>query len=188
MLPRSRKSFYGAPMACLSIRIAASLGALLALSACNADRSRFPSLAIRPAERAYGAGQQAATTALPGPAAIADLPGRAAALRETASASHARFTAQQGQATSLVNAARGSAPGTEAWSRAAIALASLTSARGQGMVALSDLDRLLIAATEAAAVGPDDDLKVVAPAHRAVADQLAEEDRTIAALGEKLGG
>ena len=186
MLPRSRKSFYGAPMACLSIRIAAPFGALLALTACNADRSRFPSLAIRPAERAYGAGQQAAPTALPGPAAIADLPGRVAALRQTASASHARFTAQQGMAASLVNAARGSAPGTEAWSRAAIALASLTSARGEGMVALSDLDRLLITATEAAAVGPDSDLKVVAPAHGAVAALLAEEDRTIAALAEKL--
>lgn len=175
-------------MASLTIRIAAPIGALLALSACNADRSRFPSLAIRPAERAYSAGQQPSTAAPAAPEAAAGLPARVAALRETAMAAHARFTAQQGQATSLINAAKGTAPGTEAWSRAAIALASLTSARGEGMVALSDLDRLLITATEAAAIGPDTDLKVVAPAHRTVADLLAEEDRTIAALGDKLGG
>ena len=188
LLPRSRKSFYGPRMARLSIRIAAPLGALLALTACNADRARFPSLAIRPAERAYNTGQQPAPAASTSPAASADLPARVAALRETAMAAHARFTAQQSQAASLINAAKGSAPGTEAWSRAAVALASLTSARGEGMVALSDLDRLLIAATEAAAIGPDDDLKVIAPAHRAVADLLGEEDRTIAALGNKLGG
>ena len=56
------------------------------------------------------------------------------------------------------------------------------------MVALSDLDRLLIAATEAAAVGSDTDLQVVAPAHSAIAALLAEEDRTIADLGDRLGG
>ena len=175
-------------MASLSIRIAVPLGALLALSACNADRSRFPSLAIRPAERAYNTGQESSSAAPASPEATVDLPARVAALRETALTAHARFTAQQGQATSFINAAKGSAPGTEAWSRAAIALASLTSARGEGMVALSDLDRLLIAATEAAALGPDTDLKVVAPAHRVVADLLAEEDRTIDALSVKLSG
>lgn len=173
-------------MALLSIRIGAPLAALLALSACNADRSRFPSLSIRPAERAYTAGQQAAPT--PSEVASADLADRVAALREKVVASHARFTAQQASATTLINAAKGTAPGTETWSRAAIALAGLTSARGEGLVALSDLDRLLIAATETAAIGPDADLKVVAPAHRAAADLLAEEDRTIADLGDRLGG
>lgn len=187
-LPRPGKSFYGPLMASLSIRITACFGALLALSACNADRARFPSLAIRPAERAYGSGVAAGPAAEPGAAATAGLTARVAALRAAALAAHTRFTAEQSAASSLISAAKSSAPGTEAWSRAAIALASLTSARGQGMVALSDLDRLLIAATEAAAIGPDDDLKVVAPAHRAVADQLAEEDRTIAELGEKLSG
>lgn len=176
----------------LSIRIGAPMAALLALSACNADRSRFPSLAIRPAERAYGTGQVAApvaslplTTQLP---AGADLTARVAALSDAARAAHGRFLERQGQAARVIDAAKGNAPGTEAWSRAAIALAVLTSARGEGMVALSDLDRLLIAATEKAAAGPDDDLKVVAPAHRAVADLLAEEDRSIAALGSALGG
>lgn len=174
-------------MASLSIRIGASLAVLLALSACNANRSRFPSLAIRPAERAYGTRQQAAPTPAPSAAATADLPTRVATLREQAAKSHARFTAQQASATALITAAKGSAPGTDAWSRAAIALAGLTSARGEGMISLSDLDRLLIAATETAATGPDNDLKVVAPAHRDVAALLGEEDQTIAALRDKLG-
>ncbi|GEN99366.1 hypothetical protein NSE01_11990 [Novosphingobium sediminis] len=175
-------------MALLSIRIGAPLAALLALSACNADRSRFPSLSIRPAERTYTTGQQAAPAPTPSEVASADLADRVAALRKKVVASHARFTAQHASATTLINAAKGTAPGTEAWSRAAIALAGLTSARGEGLVALSDLDHLLIAATETAAIGPDADLKVVAPAHRAAADLLAEEDRTIADLGDRLGG
>ncbi len=175
-------------MPALSIRLAAPLAALLALSACNADRARFPSLAIRPAERAYNTGQQPAPPPSIAPDATADLPARVAALRDAALAAHVRFTAQQGEATTLINAAKAAAPGTEAWSRAAIALAGLSSARGEGMVALSDLDHLLIAATVAAATGPDADLKVVGPAHRAVADLLGEEDRTLAALGNQLGG
>jgi hypothetical protein len=179
-------------MAFLSIRLAAPAFALLALSACNADRSRFPSLAIRPAERAYGTGQPVEpaaslplTTQLP---AGTDLPARVAALRDVARAAHSRFLERQGAASRLIAAAKGAAPGTEAWSSAAIALASLTSARGEGMVALADLDRLLIAATEKAATGPDADLKIVDPAHREVAGLLAEEDRAVAALGGTLGG
>ncbi|WP_421853703.1 hypothetical protein [Novosphingobium sp.] len=179
-------------MARLSIRIIAPLAALLALSACNAERSRFPSLAIRPAERAYGTGQPVAptpslplTTQLPGGT---DLAARVTALGDAARAAHGRFLERQGPATRLIEAAKGAAPGTEAWSNAAIALAGLTSARGEGMLALSDLDRLLIAATEKAATGPDDDFKLVDPTHRDIAALLAEEDRTIAALSGALGG
>lgn len=176
----------------LSIRLAAPVMALLALGACNADRSRFPSLAIRPAERAYGIGGPVApaaslplNTQVP---ASADLATSLAALRGAARAAHGHFLEQQGQAARVINAAKGTAPGTEAWSRAAIALAGLTSARGEGMIALADLDRLLIAATEKAATGPDADLALVEPTYREVADQLAEEDRTIAALSSTLGG
>jgi hypothetical protein len=178
-------------MASLSIRIIAPLTAMLALSACNADRSRFPSLAIRPAERAYGSAQPVVpaaslplTTQLP---AGTDLAARVAALRDSARAAHGRFLEQQGAASRIVEAAKGNSPGTEAWSRAAIALAGLTSARGEGMVALADLDRLLIAATEKAAIGSDDDLKLVEPAHREVAALLAGEDTTVAALSDAMG-
>lgn len=174
-------------MASLSIRLGASFAVLLALSACNANRSRFPSLAIRPAERAYNTGQQPAPAPTSSATPTADLPARVAALKEKALAADARFTAQQAGAAALINAAKGSAPGTEAWSRAAIALAGLSSARGEGMIALADLDRLLITATEVAATGPDADLQVVSPVHKDVAALLAAEDRTIAALSDQLG-
>lgn len=187
-----RTACYGAGMAYVSTRLAAPVLALIALSACNADRSLYPSLAIRPAERAYGTGQTAApapsgplTTQVP---ASANLAARVAALRETALAAHARFAEQQGTASRLADAAKGAAPGTEAWSRAAIALASLESARSQGMIALADLDRLFIAATEAAAIGPGADLLTVTPAHRELEALLGEEDRAIAALSSQIGG
>jgi hypothetical protein len=179
-------------MALLSTRLAAPVFVLLALSACNADRSRYPSLAIRPAERAYGTGQpvtptpsQPLTTQLPAGASLAT---RVAALRDTALAAHAKFAVQQGAAVRLADAAKGSAQGTDAWSRATIALASLESARSEGMIALADLDRLFIAATEAAATGPGTDLAAITPAHREIEALLAEEDRAIAALSNALGG
>ena len=180
-------------MALLSTRIAAPVLLLLALAACNADRSRFPSLAVRPAERAYGSGQPVAPTAsLP---LITQLPlgmglgARVAALREAALAAHARFADEQGAVARLAEAATGAAPGTEAWSRAAIALASLESARSQGMVALADLDRLFIAATEAAAAGgPNADLAAITPAHRELEALLGEEDRVISGLSAAIGG
>lgn len=176
----------------LSTRTRVPLLLLLALGACNADRSRYPSLAIRPAERAYGTGQEAIssqslplTVEQPG---MADLAARVAALRLAAFEAHARFTEQQGTAARLAQAARGQALGTNAWSQAAIALASLESARSQGMVALADLDRLFIAATEAAAIGPDTNLALITPAHREVEALLSEEDRAIAALSSQIGG
>lgn len=191
LLPRSCKSFYGPRMARLSIRIAAPLGALLALTACNADRARFPSLAIRPAERAYGTGQPVTPTAsAPLPVQLhagADLSARVAALRETARAAHLRFLEQHGPALRLAEAARGAKPGTDAWSRAMVALAGLTSARSEGMVALAELDRLMIAATETTALGSGADLAIVAPAHSEVEARLDGEDRVISELGNAIG-
>jgi len=179
-------------MALLSTRLAAPVLLMLALGACNADRSLYPSLAIRPAERAFGSGQPVT----PAPnlplntqlSAGADLAARVAALRKTALAAHARFAEQHAAATRLAAAARGAPPGTEAWSLATIALAGLESARSQGMIALADLDHLTIAATEMAATGPDADLQTVMPAHREVEALLAEEDRAIADLSGQISG
>jgi hypothetical protein len=187
-------------MALLSTRIAAPLIApmlgLLALGACTVDRTRYPSLAVRPAERAYASGQTAPPT--PGLHLMtqvrqglpmgSDLATRVGALRQTALSAHARFTEQQGTAARLAQSAQGASPGTEAWSQATIALASLVSARSEGMIAMADLDRLFIAATEAAALGQGTDLQTVTPAYRELEVLLAEEDRAIATLTDRLGG
>ncbi len=179
-------------MAFVSTRCAVTVLALLALSACNAERSRFPSLAMRPAERAYGTGQPVRptenlplTAQLPGGT---DLAGRVTGLRDAARAAHSRFLDQHDAALRLAEAARGAAPGTEAWSRATVALAGLASARSEGMVALAELDRLLIAATETAAFGAAADLAIVALAHSEVEARLDGEDRVIAVLSAAIGG
>ncbi len=165
--------------------------ALLALGGCaSANRSRFPSLERRDAERQYG-------TALPVTvpstgAQAAPLPAntgfaaRVSALRDRAQDAHRAFSAQQGAATRLAAAARGAAPGSEAWSLAQVALAGLDSARSEGMIAMADLDRMLIAATEAAVSGGDADLVMVKPAHAEVQRMLNEEDAAIAALRDRI--
>jgi hypothetical protein len=56
------------------------------------------------------------------------------------------------------------------------------------MLALADLDRLFIAATEAAAIGPVGDLQTITPAHREIEALLSEENRAIAALSSQIGG
>jgi hypothetical protein len=161
--------------------------ALFGLAGCaSADRSRFPSLQRRPAERLYG-------TVLPVPAPdataepiapppSAGIAARVEALRSQADEAHRAFSAQQAQAERLAAAARGAAPGSEAWSSAQVALAGLDSARSRGMIAMADLDRMLIAATEVAVNDRDADLMLIKPAHAEVQSMLSEEDTAIAEL------
>jgi hypothetical protein len=109
-------------------------------------------------------------------------------LRGQAETAHRAFSEQQAQAARLALAARGTAPGSEAWSVAQVALAGLDSARSQGMIAMADLDRMLIAATEAAVDGRDADLELVKAAHGEVQRTLGEEEATIANLRERVPG
>lgn len=165
--------------------------ALLALGGCaSANRSRFPSLERRAAERQYGTALPVtvpSTGAQPAPLpANAGFAARVSALRDRAQDAHRAFSAQQGAATRLATAARGAAPGSEAWSVAQVALAGLDSARSEGMIAMADLDRMLIAATEAAVSGGDADLVMVKPAHAEVQRMLNEEDAAIAELRDRI--
>jgi hypothetical protein len=195
----ARAPCYGGAMASLSrryctIRYAPALViAVLALAGCaSANRSRFPSLQRRAAERAYGTvlpvavpntGAEAA--ALPAGAGIA---ARIAALREQANEAHRAFSAQRAQTARLAATARGATPGSDAWSAAQIALAGLDSARSRGMIAMADLDRMLIAATEAAVTGGNADLMLVKPAHAEVQRMLSEENGAIAELRSGISG
>ncbi|WP_295529915.1 hypothetical protein [Novosphingobium sp. Chol11] len=165
--------------------------ALLALGGCaSANRSRFPSLERRAAERQYGTAlpvtANTGTSALLEPLpASAGLAARVSALRERAQEAHRAFAARQSAATRLAAAARGAKPGSEAWSAAQVALAGLDSARSEGMISMADLDRLLIAASEAAVNGDDADLALVRSAHAEVQRLLSEEDSVIAELRDR---
>jgi len=170
--------------------LTALLGPILATTAC-ADRDRFPSLARRPAERAYG-------TALPAPGptpdaqapipADASLVARLTALTDQARKADAKFIARRPAAERAVSAARGTAVGSDAWSVAQVALAELDSARSEGMVAMADLDRLLVVAAQGAVDGPRADLDAVAPAHAEVDHLMDTELATLNTLRARVGG
>ncbi len=185
-------------MACLSLSSSARAPALtlvafaLLVGGCTSDRGRFPSLAKRPAERAFGTAQPVNVPVVPDATAplppSADVAARITALREQARSAHRTFESRQPIAARAAGAARGAAVGGEAWSVAQVALARLDSARSQGMVPMADLDRMLIVAEQAAAVEPNDDLIVIRAAQEEVSGLIADEDRTIANLRGQIAG
>jgi len=161
-------------------------------SGCTGARDRFPSLAVRPSERAFGSAQP--VDAAPTPTMTAPVPAsasvveRVGALKSQAADAQRAFIAARPAAARLAGAARGSSPGGEAWSIAQVALAKLDSARSQGMIAMADLDRMLVVAAQAAVDGSDADLKVVEAAHGEVSGALADDDAVIAELRAQIAG
>jgi hypothetical protein len=77
----------------------------------------------------------------------------------------------------LIGAARGAEPGSESWARAQVALAGLEAERSRAMIALADLDRLMVdAAVEGTALD-----RIVA-VRDGVITQVDEQNRTIEGL------
>ncbi|MDP3549449.1 MAG: hypothetical protein Q8R81_03525 [Novosphingobium sp.] len=164
----------------------ATLAPALLVAGC-AERSDFPSLARRPAEDAYRAAQ-ASRPAPPPPAVISDgLPERLAALLASADAAHATFESRRAAATRTINAAAGSAKGTESWSVASVALAGLETARSLAAMPLADLDRLEADASNRAVDGSDADLKAVVAARTKVDALVQGETLIIDSLRGRLG-
>ena len=168
------------------MRVAILIALAFTTACASTGDGRFPSLATRPGERVSGTLEPA--PAPPLPPATAATGSRVAALREQALAAHRTFAERRSSAESLSNAARGAAPGTEAWSVAQVALADLEAARSQAMVALADLDALYVAAQDAAVSsgGESGDLAAVAAARDEVIRLIGEEDATLAALRGRL--
>lgn len=164
----------------------------LALSACNGGMAAYPSLAQRPAERAFA---QGATVAAPAPTAPgapdATTVQHVVALRADAMRAQTAFARQADETDRLAAAAHNSGTGSEAWAAATSALAALDSARSQTAVALADLDALQVrtSVTSAQANTPQAaaTYAVVAYADQAVAAILMDEDARITALHKVLG-
>ena len=149
------------------------------LAACAAPEGEYPSLALRPAELATGAPEP--TAPAPPPPTPAAVLSRLDQLTADAASAHRTFLAQAPEVRSAVAAASGAAEGSDAWSRALVALAELEAARSQAMIALADLDRLYVeAAVEEAA------LDRIGAARDAVAAQVAEQNGTIDNLQRSL--
>jgi len=151
------------------------------LAACATPADRYPSLALRDAERASGALRPVDPEPYvppPTPAATMD---RLAQLSAQATEANAAFLAATPQTRAAVSAAGGAEAGSEAWARAQVALTTLQSARGPATMALADLDQLYI---DAATQGGETDR--IAAARDTVATQVAQQDATIATLSQGL--
>jgi hypothetical protein len=160
-----------------------ALGFAACLAGCATARDDgFPSLALRDAERVTG------TLAPPPPPARPSIVpeaavSRLASLRAQALTAHQTFGQGRARAGALVQAARGAAVGSESWAVAQVALAGLEATRSQAMVALADVDRLYVTASESAsATGGSAELDTVVRARDEVSGWIAQEDAVLAGL------
>ena len=157
---------------------ALALSALLA--GCATPDDRYPSLAIRDAERVSGTFEAPEPPPPPPPPALADASG-VDALLAAARAAHADFTAALPAARSRVAAGGGAAPGSDSWAAAQIALAELQSGRSRVGVPMAELDRMFVTAlTEGLDPG------TIATAHGEVDALLKSEDSAIGALSAQM--
>lgn len=168
-----------------------SLVSLGLLAGC-AGTGSYPSLARRPAERQYGTAAVATSTAVPTPtptlAPDAPLVARLAAIRAAAQTAHGRFTKGLPAGERLTAAARGQAPGDDGWSQAQVALAELFAARTQTALALSDLDHLLVEATETSGGADSAEIEAIGDAHVAVGALIESEDADLDRMAGRLRG
>jgi len=147
------------------------------LAACATPAEEYPSLAPREAERMTGTfapAPPAPYVAPPTPAAVVDRLDRLAA--EAASA-HRAFLAEAPAARGAVAAAGGSEVGSDGWARASVALAALEGSRSRAMIALADLDRLMV---DAAVTGGE--LERIVAVRDTVIAQVDEQNAAIEAL------
>jgi hypothetical protein len=151
-----------------------------ALAACAGAQGDYPSLDIRPAERATGMLRPVAAEPIVAPAPQATLD-RVAQLAADGRANHQAFLNQVAGARPAITAARGATIGDDAWARAEAALADVRAARSRTMVPLADLDRLYVdAATQSQATDR------IAAARDEVSALVAAEDRTVSELSANL--
>jgi hypothetical protein len=157
-----------------------ALSLVAVLAACASAPSNYPSLAIRPAERATGTLQPVATEPVLTPLPPATLD-RVSRLVADARANHEVFADVVAGARSAISGARGAAIGEDAWALGEAALADVRAARSKTMIPLIDLDRLLV---DGATQGEATDR--IAAARDEVEGLVTFEDRTVAELSANL--
>ena len=124
-----------------------------ALSAgCAGSSDQYPSLAIRDAERVSGTLSPVAPP--PSPTTPASTITRIEDAVAAAVSSYQRFQSIEPEALALAKAARGASDDDAARAEALVAIANLTSIRGETILALADLDRLELEAASTFEVYP----------------------------------
>lgn len=122
-----------------------SLGALT--GACASESGRYPSLAIRDAERVQGNAEPVEPEApqlVEAPSK--DLLSRLEQLKGQAATAHRAFMAASPAAERQISSARGAAVASSAWVSAQVALSDLETSRSKLMIALAELDSLHVSA------------------------------------------
>ncbi len=150
---------------------------IAALLAGCASPGRYPSLAVRDAERATGTLQPAEAEPYVPPATPAETLDRIGRLSADAQAAHQTFLAAVEKGRGTIAAGASAAEGSDAWSRAQIALADIEASRSQTMIALAELDRLYVDAELAAG-----ELERISAARDAVSALIESESQTIDGL------
>ncbi len=156
---------------------------LAALVAGCASDGRYPSLALRDAERAEGSFEPVTTDIqAPRPAPLATAAeNRLGGLVATARESHAAFRAAVPSARRAVAAGANGGVTSDAWAAAQVALADLDSKRSATSVPLGDLDILYVDSTLAF-----QEIEQVAQARDIVIALVAEEDRILQDLRARI--
>ena len=125
--------------------IALALGGLT--GGCAGDSSRYPSLAIRDAERVVGTAQPVEPEEVRAPETPSrDLVARLEQLKGEADRAHKAFMAAAPAAERQASAASGAAVASDAWSSAQVAIANLEANRSRLLIALAELDSLHVTA------------------------------------------
>ncbi len=150
------------------------------LAACAAPEGEYPSLDLRPAERVGGTFEPVPAPYVPPPTPTAVL-GRLEQLAADAASVHRAFLAEAPAARSAVAAASGAEMGSDGWARASVAVAELESSRSRAMIALADLDRLMV---DAAVEGGE--LERIVAVRNTVTAQVDEQNATIEGLQRNL--
>lgn len=159
-----------------TLRCVPILLACTALGACAASSDRYPSLAIRDAERVQGSFEAPSSEALlPTPASAESL-ANAESLLQSANDSHRKFLASVAGARSAV-ANAGSGIESNSWANAQVVLADLDSRRSETAIALGELDLMFTDAT----LGFTERAEIEAVRAQVIA-MVAEEDAVLAQL------
>lgn len=177
---------YGKGMSRLPKILAPALTLGVLLTGC-ASGGPYPSLDRRAVERQYGSAQAVSgpisgATPEPGETAPdAPLLKRLEELRMRALAANRQFESHEKSARRAVAAAAGAAVASESWSVAQVELAQLDSARSNAMIALADLDSLLIAAAQEGEAGRGN-LAAVTAVRSEVTGWVSAQDAVLASL------
>jgi len=160
--------------------LALALSALLT-AGCAKNQDLYPSLSIRDQERVSGVFDTVPSEPFV-PAPLGQEATRnLEKFQADAAEAHRRMLASAEAARGPVAAARGTQPGTDAWSIAAVAVADAEARRSETQVALAEIDLLYVAAqTEGHEVG------AIVSALSAANAMMLEEDRLIAGLRAQL--